>query len=54
MRDNAEVIKMVLTIRAHSSPLELEIAKRDNAELIQVVITIGVHWSSLKFIEVGD
>ena len=44
-RDIAELIQVVLTIRAHWSPLELEIEKRDKAELIQMVIIIGVHWS---------
>ena len=39
---------MVITIGAHWSPLELEIAKRDNAELIQMVITIGAHWSPME------
>ena len=45
MRDNAELIQMVITIGAHLSPLELEIEKRDTAELIQMVIIIGAHCS---------
>ena len=39
---------MVLTIGAHWTPLELEIAKTDMAEQIHVVITIGAHWSPLE------
>jgi hypothetical protein len=36
---------MVITIRVHWIPSELEIEKRGKAELIQMVITIGVHRS---------
>ena len=53
-RDYAELTRMVITIGAHWSPLELEIAKGDNAELIQMVITIGAHWSLLETIRVLD
>ena len=49
MKDNAELIQMVITIGANWSPLELEIKKRGKAKLIQMVITIWAHWSPLKW-----
>ena len=44
----AKLIQKVLTIRAHWSPLELEIMNIGMAKLIQKVLTIRAHLSPLE------
>ena len=40
--------RMVFTIGAHWSPLELEIVDEGKSNLIKKLLTIGAHWNPLE------
>ena len=43
--EDNNLIKVLLTIGAHWSPLELEIEDEDDNNLIKKLLSIGAHWS---------